>query len=260
MKIDWTKWMQASGWSTSLLQLSLPLAIYQGWGAEWYWWATAMFFYIVVYSLIGNNIALHRYFTHGHFEVSKPVEYFFLWCGSMSGLGNPISYAMTHLVHHKYPDTDKDPHGPVRGLKSIFPIWHGGINIKETPINARGIVALSRKYGWLHKYYIPFVAVNAYIMYLISPTLFLFAWWIPASISCIGVAGAVITQHWSFKPNNGCKYNKYLLWYEAHHKNHHDFPSAPDTSLDSEERDYTFEFAKLFKPRFNWQGQPNRDA
>jgi hypothetical protein len=87
------------------------------------WWIISLFFYLIVYSMIGNNIALHRYFTHNHFTVSKPIEYLFLWTGSMIGLGEPVSYAMTHAVHHRYSDVDGvDPHGPVNGKKSIF-IW-----------------------------------------------------------------------------------------------------------------------------------------
>jgi len=251
------KIFQISKWSTGIFQLTLPIALYFGIQAdvEWYWWAWMMFFYIVVYSLVGNNIGLHRYFTHGHFIVSRPIAWFFAWAGSMSMLGEPLSYSMTHLVHHKYTDTELDPHGRGRGLKSILVFFHRRVDISETPIHVRRIVELSKDWGWLHKYYLLFVAVNAFVFYLISWKAFLFLWWIPAAISCWGVAGAVITQHWSLKPNNGWKH-QYFIYYEALHKHHHDFPMAPNTALYPGEIDYTYQASRIFFPKFNWDGQP----
>jgi len=255
--------MQPSGWSTTILQLSLPFSIYFGIqeNVEWYWWAFCMFMYVIVYSLIGNNIGLHRYFSHGHYKVSKPIDWLFAWTGAMSGLGEPVSYAMTHLVHHdpRYTDTDKDPHGPHRGLKSILTIFYRRVDIKETPIPAKRIVELTRKYGWLHKYYIPFVAANAGVMYLIDYKLFLFGWLIPASLCSTGVAIAVLTQHWSGYANNGW-HHKWFLWYEALHKNHHDWMMAPNTAVRPGEIDYTYEFTRLvFRPEFNMRGQPTSE-
>jgi stearoyl-CoA desaturase (delta-9 desaturase) len=262
-KFDFQQLLQASGWSTTLLQLSLPFDIYLGIesGAGWVWWTVCAFFYIIVYSLVGNNIGLHRYFTHRHFEVAKPVEWLFAWTGSMSGLGEPMSYAMSHIVHHdpRYTDTALDPHGPGRGLKSILTIFYRRVDIRETPIHVRRIVELSKSYGWLHKYYLPFVLINAVILYLISYKLFLFCWLIPASMCATGVAAAVLTQHWHGEPNNGW-HHKWFLYYEALHKNHHDYPRAPNTAINPGELDYTFQASKLFRPRYYWEGQPGHDA
>lgn len=248
---------KVSLWFTTLFQLSLPIGLYIAIHAdvEWYWWAWSLFFYIVVYSLIGNNIGLHRYFTHGHFEVSKPVKWFFLWTGAMSGLGEPLSYAMTHLVHHKYNDTELDPHGPGRGLKSILMIFHRPVNISETPIHSRRMVELSREWGWLHKYYLLFIAINVLVLYLISWKVLVLLWWIPASASCWGVAGAVITQHWNGRANNGWNH-KWFLYYEALHLHHHDYPRAPNTAVYPGEIDYTYQASKIFRPKYNWEGQP----
>ena len=254
---------QINRWTTTVFQLSLPIALYLGIQeqAEWYWWAWMMFFYIIVYSLVGNNIGLHRYFTHKHFEVAAPIKYLFAWTGTMSMLGEPMSYAMTHIVHHndKYTDTALDPHGYGRGLKSILVCFHRRVDISETPVNMRRIVELSQEWGWLHRFFLLFVAVNAGLLYLISWKVFLFLWWIPASISCWGVAGAVITQHWNGRANNGWKH-RWFVYYEALHLHHHNYPRAPNTALLPGEIDYTFQASKIFKPKYYWEGQPGHDA
>ena len=74
--------------------------------------------------LFRSNIAYHRYFTHKHFTVSKPIEWLFLWAGSVSGIGDPISYATTHIVHHKHSDTELDPHSP--NIHGIWRVLFGG--------------------------------------------------------------------------------------------------------------------------------------
>ena len=236
----------------TVMQLLLPLFIYfaiQQHASIW-WWALSFFMYVVVYSMIGNNIALHRYFTHGHATYPKIVEYAFLWVGAMTCLGEPVSYAMTHLVHHKYPDTVKDPHGLTKGWRSFFPYFHRRLDLKETPMLSRRLAELSKKYGWLHNYYVPFVLFNAGLLYLIDIKLFLFCWAIPASMTISGVMSALLTQHLHGKANNGWNH-KWFWYYEALHLNHHDYPNKPNTALTSEQVDYTYEFSKLFFPKFN---------
>ena len=166
-----------------------------------------------------------------------------------------MSYAMTHLVHHKYPDTELDPHGPVRGKRSIVVWFHQVIDYGKTPIHSRHILDLRKRYGWMHRYYWIFVLGNAGVMYLIDYKLFLFCWFIPASLTIWGVAGALLTQHWSLTANNGW-HHKWFLWYEALHKNHHDYPRAPNTAINPNELDTTYQFSRLFFPKFNWEGQP----
>lgn len=248
------RYMGPSLEATTLFQLCLPIGLYLGItsGAGWYWWLIAFFFYGIVYSMIGNNIALHRYFTHGHMTVTKSVEWFWVWCGSMIGLGDPVSFAATHIVHHnpKYTDTKMDPHGPIRGIKSVLYYFQKPINVKETPVMNRFFVKLSRKWGWLHRFYIPFLLVNATILYLISYEVFLFCWFIPASLSLWGISISILRQHWNLKANN-CKTHRYEILYEGLHLNHHLYPQSPNCAVNPGEIDWTYQFSRLFRPKYN---------
>lgn len=250
--------MKPTATLTTIMQLSLPLGLYLGVtsDSEWYWWAISFFFYTVVYTMIGNNIAFHRYFTHKMFEVSKPVEWFFLWAGSVSGLGDPISYATTHMVHHKYSDTELDPHGPVRGWKSVMFLFYRRITPKDTPIVGRRVIELLKKYGWLHNYYTLFILANIIILWAIDYKVFLFCWLIPASMFLWGLGIGVLSQHWDYKAKNTWA-DKWIPWYEGLHENHHDAPMAPNTAFRLGEIDYTYQFSRLFRPKYDWRGQPN---
>lgn len=245
---------------TTILQLSLIVTLYLGYlsGAGWGWWAASLFFSTVVYTLIGNNIAMHRYFTHAHFTVCKPIEWLFLWIASMLGFGGPLSYAMIHIVHHKHPDSEFDPHGPARGKRAWLVYFQRKIDITETPIFSRRLQELNKKYRWIHDYYVLFVLVNATILYFISPMVLLFLWAIPASAACWFVTISIWRQHIGLKANNS-RFANWDVIYEGLHEHHHNYPMAPNTALLPGEIDWTFRVAKLFGAKFNTKGQPSID-
>jgi fatty-acid desaturase len=174
----------------------------------------------------------------------------------MIGLGEPISYAMTHAVHHKYSDVSGiDPHGPTNKVRSIFIWFHREVDPVKTPIYSKHIVNLGRRYWWLHKFYVPIVLLNAAVLWLIDFKIFLFLWLIPAGITCWGVAWAVWRQHWHYEANNS-PLHRWDWVYEGLHLNHHLWPMAPNTAVRANEIDWTYQFSKLFRPKYNMQGQP----
>ena len=257
--MDLRKLFQINRWTTAIFQLTLPIALYLGIqeDASWHWWAGMIFFYIVVYSLVGNNIGLHRYFTHKHFEVIAPFKWLFAWTGTMSMLGEPLSYAMTHIVHHNptYTDTDLDPHGRIRGLKSVLIYFQKTVDVKETPVFNRRIIDLNARYRWMHQYYWLLVLGTAFILYLIDYKVMLFLWWLPASASCWLVAWTVVRQHLNYTPNNS-PIHKIDFVYEVLHLNHHLHPMAPNTAIHPGEIDWAYQFSKLLKPKYDFRMQP----
>lgn len=253
------KYMAHTVQATSALQLSLPLAIWWGytWNVDALWWYLALFFATVVYVLVGNNVAMHRYFTHGHFTVSKPVDKLFLYLGTLIGFGGPLSYALTHIVHHRYPDGEHDPHGPARGKRAWLVYFQKTVDIAKTPVFSRNVVELNRKYRWIHEYYVPILAVNGLILWAVDPKVFLFLWLIPASAACWIVTFSIWRQHVGLHANNSPIANWDFL-YEGLHKNHHDHPMAPNTAIHPGEIDWTYLTAKLFGAKFNYKAQPKQ--
>lgn len=257
------KLLQPSNAFTGLLQLLFFPFFYLGIvsGAEWHWWAIAVFMWAIVYTVYGNNIMLHRYCCHEHFTLAKWKEYPLLWLGCMVGVGGPLSYAMTHLVHHnpKYCDTDLDPHGPARGKRSWLMSYQLTVDPAKTPIFSKQIVRLRKRFLWMHEFYTPIVIGTAVVLYLIDPYVFLFGWAIPASFSCWGIGFAVWRQHLGLKAQNA-KTHKWEVTYEGLHLNHHLYPGAPDTAVNKNEIDWTYQLSRVLRPNYDWRGQPNQDV
>ena len=66
-------------------------------------------------SLFFQTIFLHRYSAHQMFTMSKfweKVFFFLTFIFQGSSFLNPRAYAILHRLHHKYSDTEKDPHSP----------------------------------------------------------------------------------------------------------------------------------------------------
>jgi len=249
------KLLQPSNEFASLMQLMLPVYLYIALqiDALWYWWALAVFFWLAVYTLFGNNIILHRYLCHGHFTLAKWKEYPLLWMSCMIGVGGPLNYAMTHLVHHnpKYTDTPMDPHGPIRGFRSWLICFQKTVDPGKTPIFSRRILELKNRYQWIHDYYTIIVLVSALILYAIDLKVFLFLWAIPASATCWTISIAVWRQHIGLTAQN-TPTHRWEIFYEGLHKNHHDYPMAPDTAVRPGEIDWTYQASKLLRPKYNW--------
>lgn len=72
-----------------------------------------LFFYTLI-SGLGVAVGLHRYFSHKSFSTTKFWEQAMLFCGMMACHGNPLFWVALHRgLHHRFSDTDKDPHSPV---------------------------------------------------------------------------------------------------------------------------------------------------
>ncbi|KAD5508371.1 hypothetical protein E3N88_16095 [Mikania micrantha] len=65
---------------------------------------------------MGMSLGYHRLLTHRSFKTAKWLEYMFAYFGALSGQKDPISWVSTHKSHHKYSDTERDPHSPHEGF------------------------------------------------------------------------------------------------------------------------------------------------
>jgi stearoyl-CoA desaturase (delta-9 desaturase) len=73
----------------------------------------------VVTSLVfGAGIALgyHRLFAHQSFQCTQWVEYFFAIIGILSVQRGPAWWAATHRRHHRFSDSERDPHSSNAGF------------------------------------------------------------------------------------------------------------------------------------------------
>lgn len=105
-----------------LLVLSMFLVSYN------LWFVLGIF---VVWTLIGGYgvaVGYHRYFAHKSFKTYRPIEICLAYLGLLSCDGSlPFWVALHRGIHHRYADTDKDPHSPIHGKLNSFVLWQRDI-------------------------------------------------------------------------------------------------------------------------------------
>ena len=77
--------------------------------------AIGLLFFHHTLTLGAQSIFHHRYAAHGMFYLTKRGEklfYLFSWMVMGPSYLSPYVYGILHRRHHKYADTDEDPHSP----------------------------------------------------------------------------------------------------------------------------------------------------
>lgn len=69
---------------------------------------------IVIFSgMLGVSIGYHRFLSHKSFRAQRWFEILIVFLGIPAG--TPIQWAGNHRVHHRFVDTERDPHSPHHG-------------------------------------------------------------------------------------------------------------------------------------------------
>ncbi|XP_057658663.1 acyl-CoA Delta-9 desaturase-like [Diorhabda carinulata] len=64
----------------------------------------------------GVTAGAHRYFTHRSFKAKLPLKLILLMCYSIAGQNSLYDWVRDHRVHHKFTETNADPHNANRGF------------------------------------------------------------------------------------------------------------------------------------------------
>lgn len=98
-------------WISLVHLLALVAIPFFTWGA-----LLVALFGIFLVAPLGINIGYHRLLTHKSFTAPPWFRYTLVTLGTLSGAGPPIHWAAMHRVHHRFSDTDTDPHNSTRGF------------------------------------------------------------------------------------------------------------------------------------------------
>jgi stearoyl-CoA desaturase (delta-9 desaturase) len=58
----------------------------------------------------------HRYFAHRSYKLGRPMQFVMAFGGSMAAQKGPLWWAGHHRNHHRFSDTDRDLHSPLKGF------------------------------------------------------------------------------------------------------------------------------------------------
>ncbi|XP_012140350.1 (11Z)-hexadec-11-enoyl-CoA conjugase-like [Megachile rotundata] len=92
--------------------ISIYVTIYHSKLATFIWGFTVAF----IAGNVGISIGAHRYYTHRSFKQTFPFKIFVLLVQVMAGQNSMFVWVRDHRIHHRYADTDVDPHNSTRGL------------------------------------------------------------------------------------------------------------------------------------------------
>jgi len=77
----------------------------------------------------------HRYFSHRTYRTSRVFQFILAFGGSSAAQKGPLWWAGHHRIHHRYTDTEMDPHTPRKGFWWSHVGWILSRDTKDQPEN-----------------------------------------------------------------------------------------------------------------------------
>jgi fatty-acid desaturase len=200
-----------------LATLSIPFALYN---LQNIWMILSL---LVFWSFsLATTAGLHRLFVHNTYTTSRFWHWILGLTSCLSMTSSPLQWTVAHYTHHKYSDTDKDPHNS--SLSKIVGIaYYSNANYDFS--RAKRLIRDSM-HVFLHKYYFIVPITWTLIWYIIGGlSAAYFSWIFPAVVWMWTSA-----LHTRFSHRNGRSVNMHplyvLLFLGDHlHRDHHDQPN-----------------------------------
>ena len=79
----------------------------------WTWLWTLFCYYLAGLGVTGGA---HRLWTHRSFKATWPLRLYLMLLNCMAGQNDIFEWTRDHRAHHKYSETDADPHNAKRGF------------------------------------------------------------------------------------------------------------------------------------------------
>lgn len=181
----------------------------------------AMIFGLVwsqIISHYGVSIGLHRYFSHRQIKVSPLTECIMLYMVTLACVRTPIGWIASHRMHHKYCDTDLDPHSPRhKGFwKVLFTTW----DLNEIPPSFARDLFDNPRLVWCHRHWRKILVANWSVALLISPAFFVGYALIPFILARVGF-GLLNTVGHADPQGSNKPWLNFIIAGEGYHAEHH---------------------------------------
>lgn len=193
----------------------IPMLLY----ASLHHYLIAILFYFL-FGCLGMILGYHRLHSHRSFETPSWFEKLITLFATMSLTGPAIDWVAIHRAHHKWHDTEKDPHSPDH--LGRFRVHFMTMFSEVSPKFAMDLIR-TPFYMWQRKYYFYIIAAYAIVLFFIDPFAIIYAWLFPAFLTIFFGTLILSTSH-----RDGVAHDDFILgiltWGDAFHKTHHDKP------------------------------------
>lgn len=97
-------------------------------------WTVAVFTMLLYFPLhsLATVIGYHKLLSHRAFDPRAGVTKLVTGLSLMMFSGQPLAWAATHRLHHKYSDTERDPHSPCHGKLHAYYTWLWSYKMPES--------------------------------------------------------------------------------------------------------------------------------
>lgn len=208
-------------------------------------WKTIVFSYVIAYfTALGITMGAHRLWAHRSYKARLPLRIFLTICQTMAFQNDIYEWSRDHRGHHKYSETDADPHNALRGFFFSHMGWlmcrkhpqviEKGKGLDLSDLENDSVVMFQRKY------YLPLVLLFCFVV----PTVIPWWYWNEHAVTALMVVGFLrynftlhstwlvnSLAHWvGSKPFDKFIYSSensvvaYLTLGEGWHNYHHTFP------------------------------------
>ena len=167
---------------------------------SWYAVSTEQYYYFAIsaamfafVSIVGVNIALHRYLSHHSFTTGLWRHKFLIYSSIVSAFGSPVSWCAMHRYHHAKsggPDDNQSPKniGYIRAWLTLYK----DVNIPTSMI--RDIIK-DADCKFIHQHYFKLLAAWVILLGVINPWLIVFAFSIPAALAYQAAGAFAVVPH-----------------------------------------------------------------
>lgn len=172
-------------------------------------------------AMFGLSIGLHRHFAHNQFKTSKLYEVFSLFLAMLAFSRSPLSWIGAHRIHHRYSDTEKDPHSPT--YKGFWNVLFNNWNVKKIDRPYVRDLYKNPRIMFFHNHWLKLHIATAVITLLISVPVFII---FVLSPLVLGFFSYGIFNALGHKDNKAVtnKFINFLSAGEGHHNVHHNNP------------------------------------
>ncbi|KPJ02255.1 PREDICTED: acyl-CoA Delta(11) desaturase-like [Papilio xuthus] len=127
-------------------------------------------------SILGTTMGSHRLWSHRAYKANLPLQIFLMICTSIACQLTSYNWVRDHRMHHKYSDTNADPHNAKRGfffshmgwllIKKHTEMKRLGNTIYMDDVHSNPVLMFQKKYA------IPFMGSLCFIIPVLIPIYF----------------------------------------------------------------------------------------
>lgn len=173
--------------------LLMVLGLWHAFSTEQYLYLGVSAVAFVFVTIIGVNIALHRYLSHHSFQTGKWRHRFLIYSSIISAFGSPVSWCAMHRYHHAKSGGPEDNQSP----KNIGAIraWLTLYSTVTIPTSMIKDILKDQDCKFVHQHYFRLLAGWVALLFVVDPWLVVFAFSIPAAMAYQAAGAFAVVPH-----------------------------------------------------------------